>query len=171
MKASYRNLGFTKDTSGWEKLKKNILKGEGLAVDVGFFDKTYGPENDNLPVAQVAAWNNEGHVNGGIFAGTETPPRPFMHYYISQLEKEKKVGQAISKRLQLVLAGRMSWEKFYTSLGAEAVSDLKKVIEQWFYPPNSAATIDMKGFNNPLQETDTMLNSVDSRVSKSNSPK
>ena len=169
MKASYKKLGFTKDTSGWEKLKKNLIKGNGMCVDVGAFQGTnYGPENDNLPVAQVMAWNEEGHTNGGIFNGTETPPRPFMRYYISQLEKEKKMGKAVSKRLQLVLAERMSWEAFYKSLGAEAVSDLKKVIEQWFYPPNSAATIDMKGFNNPLQETDTMLNSVDSRVSKNN---
>lgn len=166
MKVSYRKLGYTKDTSCWEALKKRLIAGDGLATDVGFFDKTYGPENDNLPVAQVAAWTNEGHVNGGIFAGTETPPRPFMHYYISQLEKEKKMGKAISKRLQLVLAGRISWERFYESLGEEAVSDLKKVIEQWFYPPNTAATIDMKGFNNPLQETDTMLNSVEHRLSK-----
>lgn len=166
MKASYRKLGYTKDTSGLEALKKRLLAANNITVDVGFFDKTYGPENDNLPVAQIAAWTNEGHVNGGIFAGTETPPRPFMHYYVSQLEKEKKAGKAISKRLGLVLSGKMSWEAFYNSLGAEAVSDLKKVIEQWFYPPNSAATINMKGFNNPLQETDTMLNSVEHRISK-----
>ena len=166
MKVSYRKLGYTKDISGWVELKKRLIAGDGLATDVGFFDKTYGPENDNLPVAQVAAWNEEGHPNGGIFAGTETPPRPFMRYYISQLRKEKKMGKAVSKRLQLVLNGKMSWEAFYNSLGAEAVSDLKKVIEQWFYPPNSAATIDMKGFNNPLQETDTMLNSVEHRIFK-----
>lgn len=168
MKVSYRRLGYTKDTSGWEELKKRLIAGDGLATDVGFFDKTYGPENDNLPVAQVAAWNEEGRDNGGIFNGTSTPPRPFMRYYISQLSKEKKMGKAISKRLQLVLSGKMSWQAFYNSLGAEAVSDLRKVIEQWFYPPNTAATIDMKGFNNPLQETDTMLNSVEHRISKDN---
>lgn len=166
MKVTYNKLGYSKDSSGWEALKKRLLEANNSSVDVGFFDKTYGPENDNLPVAQVAAWNEYGHVNGGIFAGTETPPRPFMRYYVSQLAKEKKAGKAVAKRLGLVLSGKMSWEAFYNSLGAEAVSDLKKVIEQWFYPPNSAATIDMKGFNNPLQETDTMLNSVEHRISK-----
>lgn len=169
MKASFRKLGYTKDTSGWEALKKRLIAGDGMATDVGFFEHSkYGPENDNLPVAQVAAWVEEEYVNLGMFAGTINPSRPFMRYYISQLEKEKKMGKAISKRLQLVLNGKMSWDAFYKSLGAEAVSDLKKVIEQWLYPPNSPATIDMKGFNNPLQETDTMLNSVDSRVSKNN---
>lgn len=167
MKASYKKTGYTKNTDVWDKMKKRILEGNGMCVDVGAFSGTnYGPENDNLPVAQVMHWNEFGHDNGGLFNGTTTPPRPFMRYYISQLAKEKKMGKQIAKRVQLVLLGKMSWEAFYNSLGAEAVSDLKKVIEQWFYPPNSAATIDMKGFNNPLQETDTMLNSVEHRISK-----
>lgn len=43
-----------------EKARKNLQDIDKKVVQVGFFDTYYGPENDNLPVATVAMWNEEG---------------------------------------------------------------------------------------------------------------
>ena len=55
-----RNSRIVKDTRVWESMKKNLKAGKHLSVNVGFFDEMYGPENDNLYVAQVAQWQEEG---------------------------------------------------------------------------------------------------------------
>lgn len=53
-------MTITVDKKVWEKLKKNFLKAEQASIDVGWFQSDrYGPENDNLPMAQVAQWNED----------------------------------------------------------------------------------------------------------------
>ncbi|MNQ35947.1 hypothetical protein D3C85_494540 [compost metagenome] len=158
--------GFLVDDSVWLKMKKNLQKGQHLATKVGFFDKYYGPENDNLSVAQVASWNEEGHNNGGLFPGSVTPPRPFLRMYIFKLEQDGKLVQEMAHKIHLVAIGKMTWTTFYNDLGEEAKNDVKEVIKAWDYPPNGPKTIELKGFNNPLQESDVMLESIEYKIGR-----
>lgn len=150
--------GFLADTSQWEKMKKNLMKGQHLAAKVGFFDKYYGPENDNLSVAQVAQWQEEGN--------DKIPMRPFMRYYIMQLEKDNKLISELSPYINQIALGTMSWTQLYNKLGDELVSDLKQVIKEWSVPMNAPLTIELKGFNDPLIDTGKMLDSVEYQLGR-----
>lgn len=151
--------GFIADKSVWEKMKKNLLKGQSLAVKVGGFEESvYGEENEYLPVAQVMQWNEE---------GSETNPmRPFIRYYIMQLEKEGKMIPALSEQLNAVAMGSMTWTSLYEIIGKEASEDLKKVVEAWTIPPNSPKTEEVKGRNDPLVDTGFMRDSITYKIGR-----
>jgi len=147
-------MKFRKDTKAWQKLKKNLMKLDDSRVQVGWFEgQNYGPDNDNLPIAQVAKWNEE---------GTRTsPPRPFMRVgFKSEIQNSKAVFEDIIKS---VVDGKSPLVALKQS--SKAFEDmLKDSINKWDSPPNSPATVDNKGFNNPLIETGTMRDSVSSRI-------
>jgi len=151
-------IAFIKDDKIWQKMKANLMKGNSLAAKVGVFDKYYGPENENLPVAQVFQWNEE---------GSETNPmRPAIRYYIMQLEKEGKMIPFLSKYLNSVALGSMTWTQLYEKIGEEAAKDLKKVVDDWEIPPNSLRTQEQKGRNDPLVDTGLMRDSIESKVGR-----
>lgn len=153
-----KTSAFTKNEKVWQNMKKNLIKGEPLAAKIGVFDKYYGEENDNLPVAQVFQWNEE---------GSETNPmRPAIHYFIMQLEKEGKFIPFVSKYLNSVAMGSMTWTQLYEKIGEAAAKDLKEVVDQWEIPPNSETTIEEKGRNDPLVDTGTMRDSIESKIGR-----
>lgn len=153
-----RNSGFIKDTRVWDSMKKNLLKGNYKSLDVGFFDEYYGPENDNLPVAQVAKWQEEGTEN--------IPMRPFMRagFMIKNVEKEGWITAEVKQMLDAVAMGRMTWNQLYHKLGPVMVKIMQKEIEMWPIPMNAPLTVELKGFNDPLIDTGKMLDSVEYRV-------
>ena len=153
-----RNSGFIKDTRVWDSMKKNLLKGNYKSLDVGFFDEYYGPENDNLPVAQVAKWQEEGTEN--------IPMRPFMRagFMIKNVEKEGWITAEVKQMLDAVAMGRMTWNQLYHRLGPVMVKIMQKEIEMWSIPMNAPRTRELKKFNNPLIDTGKMLDSVEYRV-------
>lgn len=153
------NSSFIKDDKVWRNMKKNLIKGQSLAAKIGVFDKYYGEENDNLPVAQVFQWNEE---------GSETNPmRPAIRYFIMQLEKEGKFIPFISKYLNSVAMGTMTWTQLYDKIGEAAAKDLREVVDQWEIPPNSPKTIEEKGGrNDPLVDTGTMRDSIEHKIGR-----
>ena len=153
------NSAFTKDDKVWQKMKKNLIKGQSLTVKVGVFDKYYGEENDNLPVAQVFQWQEEGTEN--------IPMRPAIRYFIMQLEEEGKFIPFISKYLNSVAMGSMTWTQLYDKIGEAAAKDLKEVVDQWEVPPNAPSTIAQKGGrNDPLVDTGTMRDSIEHKIGR-----
>lgn len=149
----------TKDTRVWDKLKKNLLKANSFEVQVGAFeDAKYGPENDNLNVAQVMQWNEE---------GTSTNPvRPFMRVGFMAPIIKGSYDKYFIQSMERIALGESSFLKEYQRIGKIAEKDLKEVIADWDTPPNSPRTIAEKGFNDPLVDTGTMLNSITYRVEK-----
>jgi len=148
-------MEFTKDTSVWDKLKRDLRLLNTLELNTGWFDKHYGPENNNLPIAQVVQFNEE---------GTSTaPPRPFIREGFGQLLKSGRATVNFERIISSVLNGQ-SVMTAYTLNGPIFVEYMKKSIRDWKTPGNAPATIAAKGFDNPLQETDTMLNAVEFKV-------
>lgn len=148
------------DKSVWNQIKKNLAKGNSLQVSVGFFeDARYTSENDNLPVATVAAWMEEGDP-------TQYPPRPFMRAGFVPMLKGTKYREVFAKSIENILEGKSTFVQEYNKLGPVMQKDLKQVIIDWDTPPNSPATIAEKGFNDPLIDTGTMRDSVDFKVEK-----
>jgi hypothetical protein len=147
------------DTKQWKKMEKRLLTGGDKTIQVGWWDSEHP---SGVPTAQVAAWNEEGHINGGMFAGTITPARPairtgFMPY-------SKKLIPAYYGDINDIAMGRSSWNKLNNTLGAQLVRVMQDTIFKWDSPANSATTIALKGFNNPLVESGYTQNSVKYKI-------
>ncbi len=150
-----------KDTRVWDKLKRDMSPRNGLELRVGFFEGNYGPENENLNVAQVAQFNEEGTSNN--------PTRPFIRVGFMAPIKGGAYNKNFKESIQRILSGQSSFKDEYKKLGAIAVRDLKKSIADWDTPPNSPRTIENKGFNNPLIDSGLMYDSVDFKVERKGS--
>lgn len=151
-----------KNKKVWESIKKNLKAQKGKTVEVGFFDGNLHPiTKQSIP--QIAKWNEEGHYNGGRYSGTYTPPRPFFRAALNSFMKESFKTKYLAKVNQIAL-GRYTWDSLNKEMAEELKELIKKSITGWTTPSNSALTIKLKGFNNPLINTGTMLNSVKYRI-------
>lgn len=155
------------DNREWKKMRKRLRQGNAdVVANVGFFPESrYGPENDNLPVAQVAQWSEEG-TRGGQNNGSGIPARPFMRYTIQSLRKDKEVSKILTREFNLFLEGRSTRTQMARSLGEHAKREMKANMVKWSAPENSPFTVQQKGFNNPLIETGQMYDSVDVKMGK-----
>lgn len=144
------------DDSEWKKMKRRILTAEKQTADIGFFENAYyGPENDNLPVALVAQWNEE---------GTGIPMRSFIRAgFIQTLQKNDWFNEEIERQLNLVALGKKTMRQVYAQMAPQLVELMKQEIIQFDSPGNAPLTISLKGKDDPLRDSDTMLNSVEWR--------
>lgn len=150
-------IKLTKERDLWSQLSK--IENSNLVSKTGFFpESVYGSENDNLPVAQVAQWNEE---------GTETNPiRPFMRVGFGLRIERGEYDKIFNASIGRILDGRSSFIQEYRFIGNIFERDMKKVIADWSTPPNSPRTIEEKGFNDPLVDSETMLSEVKSKVER-----
>lgn len=154
------------DKSGWEKLKKNLLKAQTNEIQLGWFpENKYDSTNDNLKMAQVAQWNNEGHINDN---GSVTPPRPFMTVGLAGAFKVGANKDNFEDMIKAVVKGQ-SVLTAMTKATTSFERTLRKVMLDWDTPPNSPVTIELKGFNNPLVETSELIANVTAKVEKKGS--
>lgn len=152
----------------WNKIKRRMTSGgDSIVAKVGFFPESrYGPENDNLPVATVAMWQEEG-TRGGQNNGSGIPARPFMRYTIESLRKgDKDYSNILRREFVRFLDGKITKSKMISELGDYTKDQMKDNIVRWSTPPNSQSTIDRKGFNDPLVESGKMWQSVDSKLGR-----
>lgn len=153
--------GYTKDTKVWTQMKKNLRKGKSQ-INLGWFEgQNYGPDNGNLPMAQVAQWVEEGHVNGGIFSGTITPPRPAIRtmFIPTIAEADEFVARAIPM-INSVAQGKMTWKKLHEKLAPSVLHLFKYTLKSYNIIPNKPVTVKLKGFNDPWVETGTLIESA-----------
>lgn len=156
------------DKSGWEKLKKELLKAEAHEVQLGWFEENqYGPDNDNLQMAQVAQWNNEGHINGAnsLVPGAITPPRPFMTVGLPGAFKAGANKDDFKDMVVAVLKG----ESVLTAMQKTTNNferTLRKVMLDWDTPPNAPLTVELKGFDDPLVNSSELIANITAKVEK-----
>lgn len=147
-------MGFTfkVETRKLSSLIKRLDNLDGREVEAGFFEEDrYGPENDNLPVATVAYYNEYGT--------TFNPTRPFMHDTFSGQTNQIHMTNIMKDVFLSALTNGRSVERFMRELGQMVGDIMQDTIED--YPgSNSRETIDRKGFNDPLVDTRKMLESV-----------
>ena len=156
------------DKSGWEKLKKNLREAEVLNVNLGWFEENkYGPENDNLQMAQVAQWNNEGHINGtnSLVPGAVTPPRPFMSVGLPTAFKAGANKDDFKDMISAVLSGKSVMAAMQKST-TNFERTLRKVMLDWDTPRNAPLTIELKGFDDPLINSSELIANVTAKVQK-----
>lgn len=152
---------FTKDTRKWQAMKKNLRKGKAQ-INLGWFEgQNYGPDNNNLPMAQVAQWVEEGHANGGMFAGTITPPRPAIRtMFIPTIAEADEFVKAAIPMIDSVAQGSMTWKKLHEKLAPRLLNLFKYTLKSYNIIPNKPVTVKLKGFNDPWVETGTLIESA-----------
>lgn len=153
-------MKFTKNTAQWDKLKRDLLK-KIPSIETGWFEgQNYGSDNDNLPYATIAQWNNEGHRNDN---GTVTPPRPFMTMGLAAAITAGANKDDFKDMIQAVASGK-SVLTVLNKAGTNFERTLRKVMLDWDTPRNAPLTIEIKGFDDPLVETSELIANVNSRV-------
>ena len=147
----------SKDTSKWQKVRKNLASVNGNRVQTGWWG---GSHPSGHPPAQIAKWGEEGHFTGW---GGYSPPRPFITVgWLGAISLGKGVN--IKKHLTNIVNGEGSIHTTLRRRAEESRETMVKEIRDWTTPPNSQTTIDLKGFNDPLVETGALMRSVESRV-------
>ena len=154
------SMKLTVDKSVWNNLKKSFDKAEMLENRLGWFEENrYGSDNDNLPMAQVAQWIEEGVASKNI------PPRPYMRVGLRGALM-KGSNDASFKRIITAVA---NGQDVFKALHRECDSfrqTLRQVMIDWDTPPNSPTTIELKGFDDPLIESSELISNVSSKTTK-----
>lgn len=161
-------MGLTVDKRQWEKLKKNFIEAQKVEGRLGWFPEArYGPENENLQMAQVAKWNEEGHNNGSgaLIPGAETPPRPFMRVSLRNELVSGSNDKEFRRMVEAVAEGKSILQPLKQA-GNEFKNTLRQVMIDFDDPKNAALTIQLKGFDDPLINSGQLVANVDYKVSK-----
>jgi len=157
-------LDIKANKKAWEKLRAQLLKPTDTLLMGYFSEDTYDSDNNNLPVAAVAAWQDQ----GAPFAGEKhIPPRPFMSVGLTEVVKSISIKKAIEMAFINYLGGE-SLKSQYKHVGAAITDDMKELIEDWDDPPNSPSWANKKGEDNPLVYTEVMKDSFTTKVTKEN---
>lgn len=133
---------------GIEKALAAIGRKMSGSVKVGFMNgATYPVAQGGESVAQVAFWNE--------FGTTRIPSRPFFRTMISR--ESPGWGVLISKA---AVHYDYNGSAVLGFMGEKIIEQLQRSITEWQDPPNAQSTIDAKGFNKPLVDTNHMHNSI-----------
>ena len=154
------SMKITVDKSVWNNLKKSFAKAEMLEDQVGWQDDAvYGSDNENLPMAQVANWLEEGVASKNI------PPRPFMRVGF-KAALSKGANDASFKRIITAVANGQDVFKALHKEGDSFRQTLRQVMIDWDTPRNAPTTVELKGFDDPLIETSELISNITSKTTK-----
>jgi len=149
------------DKSAWDKMKKELLKANQMELQVGIVEPTnYGSDNDNLSVAQVWQWQEEGLPAQNI------PPRPAIRVGFVAPIKSGSYNEMFVESMQRIAEGKSTFKQEYTRIGTKARIDLKKAVADWDTPPNAPYTVAEKGFNDPLIASGKLYDEIDFKVNQ-----
>lgn len=155
------------DKKVWTAMRNRLSKGQGMVVEIGWFrgNVHLGKDGVSLPTAQIAKWNEEGHLTGGKYGVHYSPPRPFMRTgFIHAIESDQSTRDLFIQLTQRVAEGHISWKQAYNTLGARLLLRMQKAIKMDIYVSNRPLTIALKGHSTTLIDTGQMLNSIEYRT-------
>jgi len=154
------SMKLTVDKKVWNNLKKSFAKAEMFEDQVGWqADAVYGSDNENLPMAQVAQWQEEGVASKNI------PPRPFMRVGF-KAALSKGANDASFKRIVTAVANGQDVFKALHKEGDSFRQTLRQVMIDWDTPRNAPTTVELKGFDDPLIETSELISNITSKTTK-----
>lgn len=157
-------IKIVKNDKTWTNMRRNLLRSKDNTIDIGWWGGKKHPRT-KVPIAQVAKWNEEGHLNGGMFEKTTTPPRPFIRTKFLPVAR-KLLTDTYAPLVRSIAEGKINWTFLKNRMKEELKMALQEAILEWDNPKNAPMTVQKKGFNDPLIETGTMYDHVRSRVSR-----
>lgn len=159
-----RSPNVIKNTKKLDDMLKRVKALDGQEVRVGWFQgQNYGPENNNLPIATVAMWQEEGTI-GGQGNGGGIPPRPSIRTFFSEIGRSRTFKGKFAGILRSYIEGQGTPRQQGLSIGNIIKAGIQESIREWDDPANAPITVAIKGFNDPLIETGKMMLSVAIKV-------
>ena len=148
--------------SGGDKLEKRLREiakkaGQAGVLRVGFLEKATYP--DGTKVAQVAAWNQFGHIVKSKDGDYFQMPRPFFTDFI---QKYRITWPGALGKIAVTTDYDLG--KTLSLMGEGMRKQLQNTIQTYSGPPLAPSTIERKGFDKQLVDTAHMVNSVDYEV-------
>lgn len=135
-----------------EKILEELAEKMHGSLDVGFLEgATY--QDDGMPVAQVAFWNEYGT--------SRAPARPFFRTTI-----EEKSDEWADRLARAAKHYDYDASAVLEAMGESVLEDIQSSITGWTDPRNADSTIAKKGFNKPLVDSNHMHDSVAYRVNE-----
>lgn len=159
-----------KNTKALDKMLKSLRQMNGMKLEWGFFsDAEYPDPRGESSVAEVAKLVENGHMNGGAFPGTVTPPRPFFGQAISDKSNHAEIRRAIKRLQRMVLQGKITPEDKMKQLGDLVTKQLRQSILNYRPRTLSEATLAMREWRgessiDPLIESGMLLDSVEYQI-------
>ena len=149
-------MKLTSDYKELHALMKRMKILERMKVKAGFFEEDhYGAENDFLPVAQVALWNEQ---------GIGVPRREFMRPAFLSHENQAWYANFVAQAASAAIHGK-PYRPILKRLGEEIAGVISVNIDD-FPGSNSRAWVAIKGFDDPLMYTGKMLSSMRYKVER-----
>lgn len=153
-----RNAAVIDIDLGFDKIIGDLLKADKYQLLIGIQEgaKTPGMVKNNhkqkagLNVAQYAAENE--------FGTTKIPQRSFMRTAFDQ--NLKLIEAFTTDAIDRVIDGTSKLDTAFNEVGQFMTGLIQKKIRQITFPPNSKATIALKGSSKPLIDFGTMIASV-----------
>ena len=134
-----------------EKSKQSLKVGVPAAAGIHKDDSDDAGDED-LTVAQIAAWNEFGTEDGRV------PERSFLRSTISvNHDKYKLLFKKITARL---IDDPELYIQLLSKIGFVVQGDVQKTIRDLIDPPNSPKTIAAKKSDNPLVDTGQLGSSI-----------
>lgn len=139
------------------KVIKSLATIDKREVRVGFFNKQYSDENNNLQVAQVAQWMEEGVPSNNV------PSRPMFRVDFADKISEPASVAYVGNQLKSVLDRVSTPTNVLGNIGESLTLKLKGIIAQGVPPPNKEWAVIKNGLP-PLVFTGFMRDSVEYRI-------
>lgn len=143
---------FKANTKGLDKLVKRVEEIKKAQLDVGYFDDIH--QASGLPVASIAAMNNEGVPENN------TPARPFVTESLVMSFENKAALRPIRSLLDIKIPLKLTLSR----IGGQAVELFKWNIYNGAWVDNASYTISLKGVNSPLVDTGEMADLTRYRI-------
>jgi len=145
---------FKGNTKGLDKLLKRVKELDNATLDVGYFDDIH--QSSGLPVAAIAAINNEGVSENGMYI----PARPF----VSEALRMAFFQKAAMRPTRQLLDYKIPLKLTLGRIGSQAVELFKWNIYNGAWADNAPYTISLKGKNAPLVDTGEMASLTKYRI-------
>ena len=141
-------------------LDKIATKLNRTSIEYGYPEEVMHKEA-GVPVAQVAAWQEEGVMDSG--GGWKIIPRRFMTE--AELLNEETTRKSLYSLTESILTGRqLQVNKVLKEIGKRSADDVREAILYGTYAPLKPSTIAKKGHSTPLIETEQLYNDATFKI-------
>lgn len=138
------------------KLKNTLTEVDGASVESGYISDVRYQSGER--VMDIALLQMEGN--------RDIPSRPFMYAFFNDPQDREYFQGWFKQVFYDAMKGRKSLSYVSKNIGNYCTSSIEAEIRAWTDPPNSPKTIEKKGKNDPLVDSELMANSLEWRLVK-----
>ncbi len=156
-------MSFKTNFKGLDNLKRRARSASSHVSKVGFWN---GTSNDGeMSIASLAFLQEYGRPRTNL--ENPIPARPFFRISTMNVSNGgSDVRHQMKLALRAIIHGKQTVPESLRKVGAVLEEEIKTTISYFNEPRNAQRTIEIKGADDPLVHTGTLLSSVKNKVTK-----